>query len=273
MVTNTVWLNGKLIPQSRARLQVNDAGFLCGDGVFETVAARDGHLVAPQRHWHRLVYSCRALHLHTVAPDEFEAALWAVLGCSGLKEARLRFSISRGHGGRQTFLATVTEMPEYAAAAKVLRSAWQISSRGPLVGVKSLSYAGSLRMLEEARKAGADEALVGNEFGHLCEGSVSNVFVAIGGRLLTPALHCGCLPGITRGLVIESCLAQGLRIEEADLPWEQSDEIEEAFLTSSLRGVQPVSQWLGRNLPSPGPLTQRAMQAYQLALAEMRGED
>lgn len=269
----TVWLNGRLTSLSRAKLGVLDAGFQCGDGVFETVAARNGHLIAPLRHWHRLVYSCRALRLHTVSPDEFEAALWAVLGCSGLSEARLRFSISRGVGGKQTYLVTAAAMPDYTQPEKLVLSPWCVNRRGPLQGIKSLSYAGQLRVREEAKRLGAGEALMCTEDGELSEASTCNVFVVKEGRIQTPWLESGCLPGVTRAIVIESCLLEGIRIEERALAMSDCRQVEEAFLTSCLRGVQPVVQWLEQTLPAPGPVTAQVMAIYQRVLLSMQSEN
>ena len=272
MVSNTVWLNGRLVSHARARLGIDDAGFLFGDGIFETVAARGGHLIAVQRHWHRMVHACRVMDLHTVSPDEFEAALWAVLGCSGLRDARLRFSISRGVGSRQTFLATAAEMPDYSKPETVCLSPYFCGSKGPLTGIKSLSYAAQLMMRREAQRQGCGEALVRNESNELCEATTSNVFVVIGGRLCTPPLRSGCLPGVMRGVVIEACANDGLQVEERPLSWGAMTEVEEAFLTSSLRGVQPIGCWQGRPLRAPGALTQRASAACGLALEAMRSE-
>lgn len=103
-----------------------------------------------------------------------------------------------------------------------------------------------------------------NTAGQLCEGTGSNVFVVIGGRLLTPALASGCLAGITRRLVVDWCGA-----EETDLPLDALQQAEEIFLTSTLRDVQAVTRVDDRELPGPGPVTAKAMAVF----AERSGDD
>jgi branched-chain amino acid aminotransferase len=102
-----------------------------------------------------------------------------------------------------------------------------------------------------------------NTVGNLCEGSATNVFVGIDGVLCTPPLTSGCLPGVTRALV----LASGCGAVERDITFDELDRAQEMFLTSSLRDIQPVTCLDGRALPgAPGPLTARAIEAYgQLA--------
>ncbi|HEX2048226.1 MAG TPA: aminotransferase class IV, partial [Acidimicrobiales bacterium] len=113
--------------------------------------------------------------------------------------------------------------------------------------------------LAHARDHGAGEALFGNLAGNLCEGTGTNVFVGIDGRLVTPPLSAGCLAGVTRELLLEL-----VHVVEDDLPLDVIRSAEEAFLTSSTRDVQPIRSVDGRGLPAcPGPLTTAAATAFQ----------
>ena len=94
--------------------------------------------------------------------------------------------------------------------------------------------------------------------GMLCEGTGSNVFVVVDGRLITPTLATGCLPGVTRGLV----LAWSDAIEE-DLPLEVLGDADEVFITSSTRDVQPVHRVDSRTIVAPGPITAAAAAEFQ----------
>src|SRR5690606_22156772 len=109
-------------------------------------------------------------------------------------------------------------------------------------------------MLAHARSLGAEEALILNTRGQLCEGSTSNVFVALDGQLLTPPLSAGCLPGVARELVLEWYGGQ-----EADLDVDVLAEADELFMTSSIRDAQGVrtltGEGLERTLAAPGPVT------------------
>jgi branched-chain amino acid aminotransferase len=120
--------------------------------------------------------------------------------------------------------------------------------------------------LVEARKVGATEAILPNTRGNLCEGTGSNVFVVLGGRLVTPPLMAGCLAGVTRALVLE-LLPDA---DEDDLPFAALEEADEVLLTSTTRDVQPLRDLDGRALPGvDGPVARRAM----AAVADLQARD
>jgi branched-subunit amino acid aminotransferase/4-amino-4-deoxychorismate lyase len=138
----------------------------------------------------------------------------------------------------------------------------------PLAGVKSLAWAEYHVARERARAAGFDEAILVDETGRLLEGAASNVFLVIGGRVLTPPVASGILPGVTRRLVFESAAAEGLPIEERDLPTLSLADAEEAFLTNALIGVASLVAVDGRTIGDgvPGPVTQRLFRARRKRL-------
>ena len=115
-------------------------------------------------------------------------------------------------------------------------------------GMKTLSYTDSVLALAEARATGADEALMLDTAGHLSEATASNLFLVARGLLLTPPLSCGALPGITRATVMEIADASGLEVEERTLLPDDLYQADEAFLTSSLRGIMPLAVVEGRRI-------------------------
>ncbi|MCC3778960.1 aminotransferase class IV, partial [Streptomyces sp. UNOB3_S3] len=146
-----------------------------------------------------------------------------------------------------------------APATAAVTVPWTRNERGALAGAKSTSYAENVVALAHARAHGATEALFANTVGALCEGTGSNVFVVLDGELHTPTLSSGCLPGITRALVVEWAGAK-----ETELPFDVLERAEEVFLTSSLRDVQAVRALDGRQLPgAPGPVTAKAMRIFE----------
>jgi branched-chain amino acid aminotransferase len=154
--------------------------------------------------------------------------------------------------------------PAAAGMIDVVTLPWTRNERGALTGLKTISYAENVRSLAYARERGAGEAIYANTVGRLCEGTGTNVFVVIGGRLLTPPLTAGCLAGVTRGLVIEWCGA-----EEEDLPLRALAEADEAFLSGTTRDVQPIRAVDGVPLPSaPGPVTAKAAETFSLRSVE-----
>ena len=147
----------------------------------------------------------------------------------------------------------------WAASAAVVVAPWPRNDKGPLTGLKTVSYAENVVALRWARERGAEEAVFANLEGRLCEGTGTNVFVATGGRMLTPPLSAGCLAGVTRQLLLELGVA-----EEEDLPLAALAEADEAFLTSSTRDVQPIGSVDGTALSAtPGPLTKAAADAFR----------
>ena len=116
----------------------------------------------------------------------------------------------------------------------------------------------------EARKRGAYEAILCDNVGRITEGSSSNFFIARGGWVSTPPLSVGLLEGITRRKVMQILDAEKIRWSEQALWPIDLQRAEEAFLTSSVRGVVPISRVDGEPVGDgkPGPITRRVMQAY-----------
>ncbi len=266
-----IWINGSIVPSAQARLSPFDHGFTVGDGVFETLPARQGQPFALRRHWQRLATSCEALGILVPPIETMRNALIEVMLANGLQEARLRFTLSSGEGppssdksdSPPTMLAVATPVPVWPASSVVVTVPWTRNENGALAGLKCTSYAENVRALMHAKARGAGEAILGNTKGELCEGTGSNIFIVQQGCILTPPLLSGCLPGVTRALVIEACRAASMPVEERTLPLSVVNEIEEAFITSSTRGVHPVSAINGRALRQvPGELTRKAAQAF-----------
>ena len=141
---------------------------------------------------------------------------------------------------------------------------WLRNERSPLAGLKCASYAENLAALDHASRLGFEETLFLNTRGHLCEAATANLFLVRNARLLTPSLASGCLPGITRGVVVELAAQHGIPCEQGDLSEEDLHTAEELFLTSSIRGLMGVSLFEKRTLP-PGPVTHFLREAWNEA--------
>lgn len=184
------------------------------------------------------------------------------MDANGIKEARIRVTVTRGVDAAPTtppnVTVAVTAAPVWPTSESVLSSPWTRNETGALTGIKSTSYGENVLALQHARSAGAGEALLCNTSGFLCEGTASNIFLVSDGRLLTPGLASGCLPGITRALVLDLCRQHGITVLEEDIPPAALARASEAFLTSSTREVHPISRADAREYtPVPGPLTRK----------------
>jgi branched-chain amino acid aminotransferase len=261
-----LWLNGSLLPKEEARVSPSDHGFTVGDGAFETLRAYEGRLFAPSLHWNRLVRSCESLGILPPGREEFQSAMETTLNASGLREARVRFTVSSGdgpqgsgrNGSHRTMCCMVAPAPAYHESERVVTVPWTRNDRGALTGVKSVSYAENVIALVHAKRQGAGEAIFGNTKGELCEGTGTNVFIVDGDTLRTPPLSSGCLAGVTRGLVIEVCRTHDIPVNDDPIPLSALSSAQEAFLTSSTREVHPIAQVDATPLSQiAGPLTRK----------------
>ena len=261
-----VWLDGTLVDPDAAAVSVFDHGLTVGDGVFETLKAVDGVPFAARRHLERLHRSASGLGLAVPASDdELRAAMAAVLASTTHALARVRITVTggfaplgseRGDRGPTTIVAAGPLTPPSPTTA-VCVVPWPRNERGAVAGIKTTSYAENVVALAHAKERGGTEALFATTTGLLCEGTGSNVFVAVGGRLVTPPLTSGCLAGVTRDLVLMVTDAV-----EADVSMAELAAADEVFLTSTGRDVQPVDEVDDRRLVAPGPLTTAAAAAF-----------
>ncbi|RAY16724.1 4-amino-4-deoxychorismate lyase [Actinomadura craniellae] len=268
-----VWINGELHEPERAVVSALDHGLLVGDGVFETIKAVRGEPFALTRHLDRLAVSAAGLGLPEPDADALREAVHQVLAASpAWPLGRIRITYTSGPGplgsdrGPDGPTATViaAEQPPFPPTADVAVVPWPRNERGAVTGLKTISYAENALALAHAKRRGGGEAIFGNLAGNLCEGTGTNVFVVRDGRLLTPPLAAGCLAGVTRALVLEWYGG-----EEADLPLAEFTGVEEAFLTSTTRDVQPIRAIDGVLLPAaPGPVTRKAMEIFAARSAE-----
>ena len=256
---SSVWIDGNLVPVAEARVSAFDHALLTGDGVFETLRIYAGVPFAIRRHLERLARSAAGMGLACPTADVLQRAMTVVVEANRLVEGRLRITLTGGpaplgsergsHG--PTLIVAGGPMVPWPPTADVMVVPWPRNERGALAGIKSVSYGENVVALAYAAERGAGEAIFANLAGNLCEGTGSNVFVGIGGRLFTPPLSSGCLAGVTRDLVIEMN-----DVVEEDLPIEVLTGVDEAFLTSSTREIQPIATINGAPVAaSPGPLT------------------
>lgn len=275
MADVVVWADGRLVGPGERVVSAVDHGMTVGDGVFETCGVLGGRPFALTRHLARLVRSARGLGLDDPDLDHVREGVAAVLAAAP-DAGRLRITVTAGVGplgsarepGAQTVLVAAGPAAG-PAPARLARVPWVRNERSAVAGLKTTSYAENVVALAAAVRAGADEAVLANTAGELCEGTGSNVFVEVGGELLTPPLSSGCLAGITRELVLEWSAQGGLPVREAapgELPWSVLDravagEVRLA-LSGSVRTVVPVVALDGEPLVA-GELTEQVAALYR----------
>jgi branched-chain amino acid aminotransferase len=267
-----IWINGRIVSTIEARISPFDHGFLVGDGVFETLVARNSKPFTPTRHWKRLVASCESMGITPPAFEVYLQAIHDVMEANSLPDARVRVTLTSGDGplgsdrgeSPATMTAAATPLKPWPPTETALVVPWTRNERGALAGIKSTSYADNVRALALAHAHGAGEALFANTRDELCEGTGTNIFVVVNGRVQTPPLSSGCLAGVTRALTIEACQAADIPVQETALPITVLRTCDEAFLSSSTRDVHPLARIDQREMPGvSGAVTQRVAQAFR----------
>ncbi len=262
-----VYLDGQIMDGASARISVRDHGLLYGDGLFEGLRAYDRKPFRLDRHLERLAAGARALHL--TVPGGIEAMREIVLatleahGEDG--DAYGRLIVTRGEGPlgvdpttcpQPTVICIVDRIALFSdekrrAGLSMITSSIRRPQSDVLdARVKSLNYLNSVLAKGEARRYGADEALVLNANGHIAEASVANVFALRDGELVTPPTTDGCLDGITRACVLELAARMGIPAKIASIGRMDLFRAQEVFLTGTGAGLVRVATLDGERIGS-----------------------
>jgi branched-subunit amino acid aminotransferase/4-amino-4-deoxychorismate lyase len=267
---NRLWCNGVWLDALDFSASPTDRGLMLGLGLFETILAVDGRPIHAERHIERLRTSCLRLGWK-FGYENLTETMAELVRLNGLDtgRARLRLSITGGSGlihdlalgADHVVWMTAVPAADAPLTATANLSPWQRNEKSSLAGLKCASYAENLVALAHAKRLGFEETVFLNTAGHVCEGATSNLFLVKNGEVATPALRSGCLPGITRAVVIELATARGIPCGERDLTADDLMAADELFLTSSIRGLMGVSRFEDRILP-PGPVTRMLRDAW-----------
>lgn len=279
-----VWIDGRVVDASEARVPVTDHGLLYGDGIFEGIRIYSRKVFRLDDHLRRFGTGARAIGL--TLPVDLAGVGKIVLETArafGQDEAYLRLVATRGDGSLGVDPTTCPVARIFCIAAQIdifspdrIRQGIDlvtVSVRRPALDaldprVKSLNYLNSALAKREARLRGADEALILNAAGRVAEASVANVFVARDGALLTPPTTDGSLDGITRDSVMR--IAHGLGVEAREQTLSRVDLLraDEVFLTGSGARIVPVATLDGEPVgwdevpPGERTLTRRVIEAF-----------
>lgn len=264
-----VWVGGRVRRPEEAWVPALDHGLTVGDGVFETCKVSDGVPFALTRHLARLERSATGLGLAAPEVDQVRDAVAQVLDAVHVPFGRLRITWTAGPGplgsnrtpGSGTLVVAAEAAAPWPAGARAVRVPWTRNERAATAGLKTTSYGENVMALAYAHERGGSEALLANTRGELCEGTGSNVLVVDGDELVTPPLSSGCLAGITRQLLLEWAVDEGLPLVERELPFDVLDRAGQVLLTSSTRDVQPLADVDGRQLVG-GDLSQAAVELF-----------
>lgn len=234
------------------KVPADDRGLLLGDGLFETVLGKDGALEGYGAHYSRMLRGCAVLGLPAPDGEAMAEAGLAALSEAGLGKGRaaVRFTWTAGSGGRgldrpdqvrPRLIVAAFPAPPPRGTATLATVSIRRNEASPLSRIKSLAYLDNVLARREAQAAGADEALMLNGRGQVACASAANLFWFEGDRLFTPALECGVLDGVMRGLVLAEAATLGLETREVRAGPDSLMRASGLFLTNSLIGLRTVS--------------------------------
>lgn len=247
-----VWCDGKMIPCDQLPISAFDLGLTVGMGVFETMIAYRGTVVTFIHHYERLKASGKRMQLNVLDEDTLSGAISEVIARNGLCDERARVRITLVAGARPLhkehdlhkkcdhLMISAARQPAPKPSAELTFVSTVLNERSSTAGLKTTSYTDHVLAYREALKGGADEGILINTRGHLSECTMSNIFIVKKGELYTPSLSSGCLPGVTRAIVLKHATQEGIAVHECDLTKKDLEHADEIFITSSAREVQPA---------------------------------
>jgi len=279
-VTYLINIDGKVFGEKEAKISVFDRGFLYGDSIYEVVRSYGLVPFALKEHLSRLQRSADSISMDLpVPPVKLESDVRHLLGEAGNVDCYLRIVVTRGEGEISLDPAMAVN-PHYViickeyeppprhlytdgASVMLVKSGKLVDSALP-PGTKTGNYLVNLMALAQAKQKGSYEAIMVDGTGKVAEGTTCNIFIVKNKKVYTPSLATGILAGITRGIVIELCKRWNIPVDEADLYPKDIKEADEAFITSTIRDVMPVTvidEMPVRN-GRPGPVTDNLRRAY-----------
>lgn len=247
--------NGQIIPADSAVLKPGQVGLFSGWGVFTTLRVREGVLFAFEKHWARMKKDAELLRV-PFPHDQEQIHRWLLdlVEANRAFSAAMRLIVVRNRGGLwegpglesdYDVLAFTADLKDWGETIRLTVKPRARYAAGAFAGTKSLSWAANLCLVEAAQESGYDEVILLNERDEVSECTSANIFIVQDSRVLTPPLSSGCLPGVTRQIILEEIKLPGIEIKEASLTLKDLEEADEIFITSTTRDLLSVREVAG----------------------------
>jgi len=279
MLHKFVYRNDHLVSMQEVRLSPGQAGLLNGWGVFTTIRIYSGRPFAFDRHWNRLTTDANRLKIPVEwQPEIVFERLGQLIEANHVQEgcARIYFVYNRVGSWisdeampEVDLILYTADLPRRVGPVRLAMQPYGRYAASPLAGVKVTSWLENVWMLDQALRRGFDEVVLLNERNEVTECTAANIFCVRNGEVTTPPLSAGCLPGVSRAILLELGEQFGARVREASLKAEDLPAADEVFITSTTREIQPVSQIEDRTMAQVGgPVTQRLAEAFSKYVAQ-----
>jgi branched-chain amino acid aminotransferase len=273
MLLRYILHNDAILDAAEPCLTPGQIGLLAGWGVFSTIRVSGGVLFAYERHFARMQRD--AANLRVPFPQDqawMQQRLLKLIEANGVSDATLRVVVVRNKGGLWQgpvdrdfdLIALLAPINDWGAAVKLGLVEQGRHAQSRFAGTKVLSWAFNLTWYEEAHVEGFDEVVLLDEHGHVSECTSANIFAAMpGGEVWTPPLTCGCLPGVTRELLVAGEVqAPGIKVIERAMKPQDLEAASEVFITSTTRDLLPVASIAGLNIKQGSDISDQLNQAF-----------
>ncbi len=264
--------NGEIREASEPTLRAGQVGLLSGWGVFSTIKVAGGVLFAYERHWARMERDAAAFHITLPGSrEDVHESLLRLVTVNQAFDSTMRIVFVRNtggmwqgpNGGRATDLIALTaDSKDWGEGVRLCYTAQARHSQCNFAGTKILSWAMNLTWLEDAQARGCDETILLNERGEVAECTSANIFIARGAEVLTPPLSSGCLPGVTREILLSEIRVPGYCIRERALTPAEVESADDVFITSTTRDLLPVAEIEGRKVAPRGTVREALQAAF-----------
>jgi D-alanine transaminase len=274
-MSETIWINGEIVPLAGASVSVEDRGFQFADGVYEVIRLYNRKPFALDLHLQRLQKSAAGIQLAMpIDLPGLGAQIARFLAGASVPDGMIYLQLTRGSAPRShafpqtrpTLLFYVRPLPPVADSANS-EGAKLITvpdERWKRCWIKSIALLPNVLAKNQALAAGADEAVfIENDL--VTECSASNIFVVVGQRLITHPVGSKVLPGITRAILLELAPKLGLTVQERAFHEEEACRADELFITSTTREISWVARWNDRQIghANCGPVTLKLQAALR----------
>lgn len=247
---NFVCLNGKILPASEPMLTIQNRGYKWGDGVFETMKVYKGNILLAGLHFERLFLSLKLLLIDTSLKKEYltERILHLCGKNNCIELARVRLAVYRDETGQAGYsIEALPLTPDVMKwSPKGLHLTIYPLARKPgdvFANLKSANFLPYVMASLYAGQNSCDDALVLNSGNTIADSSRANLFLFKNDEMVTPALHHGCVNGVMRQFVLDSCKKQGIIVHQDKITETDLLEADEVFLTNAIQGIRWVKRF------------------------------
>jgi len=264
-----VLFNDQIHASTEKLLTAGQVGLLAGWGVFSTLRVADGVLFAFERHWSRMSKDAALFRVPLpCTEEEARRRLLMLVEANKAYNASLRVDVVRNDGSpyggpcerRSELIAMTANLKDWGSGVKLAYVPQARHAASMFAGTKILSWAMNLTWIEDAQSKGFDEVILLDERGEVSECTSANIFAVRGREVWTPPISSGCLPGVTRELLLTEIHAPGISVNEKVLMPQDLETANEVFITSTTRDLLPALEIEGRKLKRDDE-ARRALQA------------